>query len=281
MRLLPKAGRIAEGHVFLNGVDLAALPEEKMRQKRGAEVAMIFQDSLAALDPTMRIGKQMIEPLLVHRGLTKSAAMREAAELLGRVGIPSPRERLASYPHEFSGGMRQRVMIAIALSCNPSLLLADEPTTAVDVTIQRQILDLMNTLKTQMNAGVVIVTHDVGVVAETCDRVIVMYAGRIVESGATEEVFTTPLHPYTTGLLGSSLDLQSNREDPLNAVPGLPPDLINVPPGCPFWPRCSEEIEECRVDDPALLELKPGHYCACHVAAGEHAAAGDPVGGAS
>lgn len=267
MRLLPKAGRIASGQVLLNGLDLAQLSEDNMRRKRGSEVAMIFQDSLAALDPTMRVGKQMIEPLMVHRGMGRNEAMKEAAHLLGRVGIPAPRERLASYPHEFSGGMRQRVMIAIALSCNPSLLLADEPTTALDVTIQRQILDLMNGLRTEINAGVVIVTHDVGVVAETCDRVIVMYAGRIVESGNTQDVFESPLHPYTKGLLGSSLDLHSSREAELTAVPGLPPDLIKVPPGCPFWPRCSEEIANCREVMPELVELAPDHLCACHVAA--------------
>ena len=271
MRLLPKTGRITSGSILLNGTDLVTLPEPQMRMKRGSEVAMIFQDALAALDPTMRIGRQLSEPYLVHLGLSPAEAKKEAIELLAKVGIPSPRERIGAYPHEFSGGMRQRVMIAMALACNPSLLLADEPTTALDVTIQRQILDLMIKLKDEMNAGIVIVTHDVGVVAETCDRVVVMYAGRIVESGPTESVFTNPVHPYTRGLLGSTLNLDTIRADGLRSIKGLPPDMIELPPGCYFWPRCSSMIEECRERKPELVEIEPGHFCACPVCAPKEA----------
>ena len=264
MRLLPKAGRITGGRILLNGTDLATLSENRMRTKRGSEVAMIFQDSLASLDPTMRIGKQLIEPLMIHQGMSKQKAMNEAVRLLDKVGIPAPKERLRAFAHEFSGGMRQRVMIAMALSCDPSLLLADEPTTALDVTIQRQILDLMARLKHELDAGIIIVTHDVGVVAETCDRVVVMYAGKVVETGPTETVFTKPVHPYTRGLLASSLDLTSDRTQPLAAVAGLPPDLIELPPGCYFWPRCGRARPECREKAPELVEYAPGHYYACH-----------------
>ncbi len=263
IRLLPKAGRIAGGSITVNGTDLVRLPENQMRRKRGSEVAMIFQDALSALDPTMRVGEQLCEPLRAHLGMSRPQAMEEAVRLLGLVGIPSPRERLRDYSFQFSGGMRQRVMIAMALSCNPSLLLADEPTTALDVTIQRQILGLMKRLKHESNAGVILVTHDVGVVAEVCDRVVVMYAGRIVESGPTERVFRNPQHPYTIGLLSSSLDFTTDRTGILNTIPGLPPDLVELPPGCFFWPRCKEANDRCKQASPQLLETEPQHRCAC------------------
>jgi oligopeptide/dipeptide ABC transporter ATP-binding protein len=225
---------------------------------------MIFQDALAALDPTMKVGRQLLEPLRTHLHMSPAEARERAIELLARVGIPSPAERLGAYSYEFSGGMRQRVMIAMALSCAPKLLLADEPTTALDVTIQRQILDLMLSLRDETGAGVILITHDVGVVAETCDRVVVMYAGREVESGPAEEVFVRPQHPYTIGLLGSTLDLGRDKDKPLQAVPGMPPDLIDLPPGCLFWPRCTRQTEICQEQTP-VLQVVGGreHEAAC------------------
>ncbi len=263
MRLLPPQGRIVGGEIILNGRDIAALSNSQMRAVRGAEVAMIFQDSLAALDPTMKVGEQLMEPLRIHRGMSAPDARRTAAELLTKVGIPAPEERLESYPHQFSGGMRQRAMIAIALSCDPKLLIADEPTTALDVTVQKQILQLMLRLRDETGAGIVIITHDVGVVAETCDRVVVMYAGREVESGPTRDVFVAPAHPYTIGLLSSTLDLGRDRRMPLQAIPGLPPTLIDLPAGCPFWPRCPRQTECCQTQAPALEAAGAGHEAAC------------------
>jgi len=263
LRLLPPQGRIVGGEIILNGRDIVPLSNSQMRTVRGAEVAMIFQDSLAALDPTMKVGAQLMEPLQIHRGMSGQDARKVAAELLAKVGIPAPEERLESYPHQFSGGMRQRAMIAIALSCNPRLLIADEPTTALDVTVQKQILQLMLRLRDETGAGVVIITHDVGVVAETCDRVVVMYAGREVESGLTREVFVAPAHPYTIGLLGSTLDLNRDRKASLQAIPGLPPTLINLPPGCPFWPRCARQTEICHAQTPVLEAVGAGHEAAC------------------
>ena len=263
MRLVPKPGKIVGGQIILDGQDIVPLPQGEMRRLRGPKVAMIFQDALAALDPTMKIGTQLIEPLQTHLGMSAQVARERAIELLARVGIPSPEARLNEYPHQFSGGMRQRVMIAIALSCNPKLLLADEPTTALDVTIQRQILDLILLLRDETGAGVILITHDVGVVAETCERVVVMYAGRVAETGPTEEVFLHPKHPYTQGLLGSVLELSHERGKPLPAVPGLPPELIDLPPGCLFWPRCSHAMDVCTERAPAPTEVGNHHAAAC------------------
>jgi oligopeptide transport system ATP-binding protein len=267
MRLLPPQGRIVAGQILLDGQDVATLSKHQVRVLRGPQMAMIFQDSLAALNPTLKVGRQLMEPLQIHLGMSASQARTRAVELLQRVGIPSPKQRLDSYAHEFSGGMRQRVMIAIALSCNPKLLIADEPTTALDVTVQSQILDLMLRLREETGAGVVIITHDVGVVAETCDRVVVMYAGRIAESGPTEEVFLRPQHPYTRGLLGSTLDLARDRTQPLPTIPGLPPDLINLPPGCPFWPRCPQHMGVCENETPHIVTVADGHEAACWLVA--------------
>jgi oligopeptide/dipeptide ABC transporter ATP-binding protein len=263
MRLLPPQGRIVGGQIVLDGQDVVALSGRQVRALRGPKMAMIFQDSLAALNPTLRISKQLMEPLQIHLGMSAREARQQAVQLLARVGIPSPEERLDAYAHEFSGGMRQRVMIAIALSCDPKLLIADEPTTALDVTVQSQILDLMLKLRAETGAGVVIITHDVGVVAETCDRVVVMYAGRVAESGTTEEVFQRPRHPYTIGLLNSTLDLGRDRNAPLEAIPGLPPDLIGLPPGCQFWPRCPRHMEICQREAPLLVVVGGGHEVAC------------------
>jgi len=224
---------------------------------------MVFQDALTALDPTMKVGKQIMEPLQIHLGLSARAARERAAELFAQVGISSPVARLEQYPHQFSGGMRQRVMIAIALSCNPKLLLADEPTTALDVSVQRQILDLMLRLREETGAGIVLITHDVDVVAQVCDRVVVMYAGKVMETGPTERIFREPRHPYTIGLLDSTLGLGREHGKRLRAIPGLPPDLINLPPGCPFWPRCSWRTEQCQQAMPSLEVVAPHHQVAC------------------
>ncbi len=263
MRLLPPQGKIIGGEIILCGQDVVSLPAEQMRLLRGPKIAMIFQDSLAALDPTMKVGDQLMEPLQIHMKLSRADARHAAIELLNKVGIPSPEKRLDAYPHQFSGGMRQRVMIAIALSCNPRLLIADEPTTALDVTVQKQILDLMLQLRDELGAGIILITHDVGVVSEICDRVVVMYAGREVESGGTRDVFLMPRHPYTAGLLNSSLSLGHDRRQALRAIPGLPPNLIHLPPGCPFAPRCPRVVERCREEMPALREVVLGHEAAC------------------
>lgn len=263
MRLIPRPGRITGGEIVLDGQDILKLSDKQMRGLRGPSVAMIFQDALTALDPTMPVGKQIAEPLQLHKGLTAAAARARAIELFGQVGIPDPERRFGQYSHEFSGGMRQRAMIAVALSCGPRLLLADEPTTALDVTVQRQILSLIRQLRDTLGAAVILITHDVGVVAELCARVIVMYAGREVETGPTEKVFTSPCHPYTAGLLGSTLELTGDRSLPLNAIAGLPPELIDLPAGCAFAPRCPRVAAHCREEAPALETIGANHQVSC------------------
>jgi peptide/nickel transport system ATP-binding protein/oligopeptide transport system ATP-binding protein len=235
-----------EGHAALDGKDLLKMSESELQRVRGGSIAMIFQDPMSSLNPVYRIGEQIVEQIRVHEpDISKAQAMDRAVEMMERVGIPRARERLRSYPHEFSGGMRQRVMIAMALSCSPKLLIADEPTTALDVTIQAQILDELRELRSETGAGVILVTHDLGVVADIADRVVVMYAGRVVEQGTLDELFYDPLHPYTWGLLGSITRVDSDRSARLPAIGGMPPSLLKPPRGCHFRPRCPHAFDKC------------------------------------
>jgi peptide/nickel transport system ATP-binding protein len=246
------------GAAHYKGTELIGASEDELRRVRGAEIAMIFQDPMTSLNPVQRIGKQIIEQIQEHEGLPDQQALERTVELLERVGIPRARERVDNYPHEFSGGMRQRVMIALALSCNPSVLIADEPTTALDVTIQAQILQRMRDLREETGAAVILVTHDLGVVADIADRIAVMYAGRIVEEGTLDQIFYDPQHPYTWGLLGSITRVDKPRPPRLPAIAGLPPSLANRPTGCHFRPRCPHEFAECS-KVPPLEARVPGH----------------------
>jgi peptide/nickel transport system ATP-binding protein len=265
------SGTEITGEVRLDGEDLVSATPERVRQLRGSKMAMIFQDPLSALHPYYTIGAQITEAYRVHNKVPRSVARKRAVDLLGRVGIPQPSVRVDDYPHQFSGGMRQRAMIAMALSCDPGLLIADEPTTALDVTVQAQILDLIVDLQAEFGSAVIIITHDLGVVAEIADEVLVMYAGRAAETGEAADVFTRPSHPYAWGLLGSMPRLDVARVDRLVPIPGTPPSLINVPSGCPFHPRCAYPAEvtgdRCRTEVPALLEIAPRHRAACHLTA--------------
>lgn len=264
MRLvLTPPGRYKDGEVLLEGKNLLKLKEKEMQDVRGAEISMIFQDPMTSLNPTMTIGKQITEGLMKHQKLSKSQAMNRAVEMLKLVGIPNAEERVKQYPHQFSGGMRQRVMIAMALACEPKILIADEPTTALDVTIQAQIIDLMKELQEKIGTSIILITHDLGVVADLAQRVVVMYAGQIVETGTLDEIFYQPKHPYTWGLLTSVPRLDSNREDDLIAIPGTPPDLVSPPKGCPFAARCPHAMKVCQEEMPAYTEVSPGHKVAC------------------
>ena len=264
MRLIPNPpGKIVNGEIIFSGDDVLKMSEEQVRKIRGNDIAMIFQDPMTSLNPVLTINRQISESLQLHMGMNKTQARNRAIELLGMVGIPEAHERVDQYPHQFSGGMRQRVMIAMALSCDPKLLIADEPTTALDVTIQAQILDLMRNLQNETGAGVLLITHSMGVVAGMADRVQVMYAGHVVETAETEEIFANPRMPYTVGLMQSIPRLDSARRDKLRPIRGLPPDLIDLPDMCPFVPRCNYAREKCEQKNPPLLEVKPGHYAAC------------------
>jgi oligopeptide transport system ATP-binding protein len=265
MRLIPNPpGRIVGGQIIFDGDNLLDYTEEEMRHIRGNRIAMIFQDPMTSLNPVLTIGRQITESLELHMKLTPKEARNRAVELLQMVGIPGAARRLDDYPHQFSGGMRQRVMIAMALSCNPELLIADEPTTALDVTIQAQILELIQRLQHELGTAVIIITHDLGVVAGMADRVIVMYAGRVVEEGPTEEIFARPRMPYTIGLLRSIPRLDEEEGRTLTPIRGLPPDLINLPQICPFSPRCDYFIPgTCDQQVPPLREVVPGHKAAC------------------
>jgi len=259
-----------EGTAHYKGTELIAASEDELRRVRGAEIAMIFQDPMTSLNPVQRIGKQIVEQIQEHEGLPDQQALERTVELLDRVGIPRARERVDNFPHEFSGGMRQRVMIALALSCNPSVLIADEPTTALDVTIQAQILQRMRDLREESGAAVILVTHDLGVVADIADRIAVMYAGRIVEEGTLDQIFYDPQHPYTWGLLGSITRVDRPRPKRLPAIAGLPPSLANRPEGCHFRPRCPHEFEECPKVPPLEARTeKPAHRDRCWLPADE------------
>ena len=260
-------GRIVGGSVEFEGRDLLQLSDADMREVRGNRIAMIFQEPMSSLNPVLTIERQITEALDVHLGLGKREAVSRAAELLHMVGIADASDRLKSYPHQFSGGMRQRVMIAMALSCNPRLIIADEPTTALDVTIQAQILELLQRLSAETGTAVLIITHNLGVIARYASRVNVMYAGKIVESGRAEDLFTRPQHPYTKGLLQSVPRLNQGRGTKLSTIEGTPPDLAHLPAGCAFHPRCAFAIDKCRVETPVLEERAPGHAAACWVEA--------------
>ena len=262
MRLLDEKGRIVDGEIIFRGKNLLELPESEMRKIRGNEIAMIFQEPMVALNPVYTIGDQIMEAIMLHQGVGEKEARKMAIDLLRKVGIPEPEKRVDQYPHQLSGGMRQRAMIAMALSCRPSVLIADEPTTALDVTIQAQILDLMKELQREYGMALIMITHDMGVIAEMADRVVVMYAGQVVEYGEVHEIFKHPRHPYTYGLLSSipRLDVEQQK---LKSIPGTVPDPLNFPPGCRFHPRCEFAQERCKKEIPQMVEVSPGHYSRC------------------
>ena len=265
MRLIQKPGRNVAGQVQFDGIDLLALSDTEMRRIRGKDMAMIFQEPMTSLNPVLTIGRQLTEGLQLHMGMDNQAAKNRAGDLLEMVGIPEGRGRLTDYPHQFSGGMRQRVMIAMGLSCGPKLLIADEPTTALDVTIQAQILELVQKLGAELGTAVLIITHNLGVVARYADRVNVMYAGKIIERGTSKDIYGHPRHPYTMGLLASVPRLDEPRKTLLQPIEGLPPDLIGLPAGCSFRPRCKYVVDRCSVEIPPLVEVSPGHTAACWV----------------
>ena len=263
MRLVDHPGKIVGGEVLFKGEDILDMDQDALHKLRGGQIAMIFQDPMTSLNPVLPIGFQIAEAVKAHLKLDDTAAMNRAGEMLERVRIPEARRRLKDYPHQFSGGMRQRVMIAIALSCNPQMLIADEPTTALDVTIQAQVLDLMKGLATEFRTATLLITHDLGVVAGTCDRVCVMYAGRIVETAPTATIFKMPAHPYTQALLAAVPRPDQQRGERLAAIGGQPPNLVNLPPGCPFAPRCRKAQPRCRQELPPLDNVGPNQKAAC------------------
>ncbi len=262
--LIPKPpGEIVSGQAMFHGKDLLKLSDSEYEDFRGDQIAMVFQDPMTSLNPVLSIGQQITETLRTHQGISKEEANRRAIELLDRVGIPEAASRLGNYPHQFSGGMRQRVMIAMALSCNPSLLIADEPTTALDVTIQSQITELVLRLREQMNMTIIWITHDLGVVAGLADKVIVMYAGFIVEEALVDDLYDNPRHPYTHALLAALPRVDRRRDHRLNSIPGAPPNLLVEPKGCPFAPRCTEVVEKCWLENPPLVAIAANHKAAC------------------
>lgn len=263
MRLLSENGKIKDGEIIFEGKDLAKVSEEEMQKIRGNEIGMIFQDPMTSLNPVLTVGDQLMEPLMRHKKMSKSQAFERAVHMLSIVGIPSPESRMKQYPHEFSGGMRQRVMIAMALSCEPKLLIADEPTTALDVTIQAQILELMKELKEKINTSIILITHDLGVVADVCNRINVMYGGLIAETGTKGDIFYRPRHPYTWGLLKSIPNPKTLAKERLKPIDGQPPDLLKPPAGCPFAPRCEYAMKICMTNRPPMFEVSEGHGAAC------------------
>ena len=265
MGLVTKREARISGEILFRGQDLLKLPAEDFREIRGAKISMIFQDPLTALNPVHRVGNQIAEVFEVHRKVSHKEALDEAINLLQLVGIPEPAKRAKRYPHEFSGGMRQRAMIAMAIALNPDLLIADEPTTALDVTVQAQILDLIDQLKKEFDAAVILITHDLGVVAEHCDDIMVMYAGRMAEYGEARDIYYGSHHPYTWGLIQSIARMDQDRTERLRPIKGQPPSLINVPPGCPFHPRCPYVMDICRTEVPQLIPSDGHHASACHL----------------
>jgi oligopeptide transport system ATP-binding protein len=266
LRLIPiPPGEIVNGTAMYWGKDLLSMKDHELEQIRGKEIAMIFQDPMTSLNPVLTIGKQVTESLCTHLNINQEEANKQAVELLGRVGIPEPEHRLNNYPHQFSGGMRQRVMIAMALTCTPNLLIADEPTTALDVTIQAQIVELVSRLRAQMDMAIIWITHDLGVVAGLADRVMVMYAGFIVEEASVFDVYENPSHPYTLALLAALPRVDKRRDQRLKSIPGAPPNLLVEPHGCPFSPRCEYSFERCLLDNPPLRIVGKDHRIACWV----------------
>lgn len=263
LRLLADTGKVKEGKAIFEGKDLVKMSDQEMLKIRGNEISMIFQDPMTSLNPVFSIGNQLSEPLIRHKGMTKADALKKSESLLTLVGIPQAGSRLKQYPHEFSGGMRQRVMIAMALSCDPKLLIADEPTTALDVTIQAQILDLMKDLKNKINTSIILITHDLGVVADLCSRINVMYGGIIVESGTKRDIFYNPHHPYTMGLLRSVPNPKILAKERLKPIEGQPPDLLKPPTGCPFTPRCKYAMRICQEKQSPYFQIDDEHTAAC------------------
>jgi oligopeptide/dipeptide ABC transporter ATP-binding protein len=264
LRLIPiPPGKIVEGEILFQGEDLLKLRAKQMRKVRGNKISMIFQEPMTSLNPVFTVGNQIAEAIVLHQGLKKKAALDKAIETLHLVGIPGPEERIRHYPHQMSGGMRQRVMIAMAISCNPTLLIADEPTTALDVTIQAQILDLLQDLKQKLDMALMLISHDLGVIAEMADRIAVMYAGSLMEYAEVNALFQHPRNPYTSGLLRSRPWHQKPKSR-FKAIPGQVPDPLNLPAGCPFHPRCDMVIDNCRQVEPAFEEVNPGHWSKCH-----------------
>jgi peptide/nickel transport system ATP-binding protein/oligopeptide transport system ATP-binding protein len=266
MRLLPANGKIVNGQILFAGRDLLTISSEEMRKKRGSEIAMVFQEPMTSLNPVLRVGEQIAEALRLHQKLPPKEALALSIEQLREVGIDDPEKLVREYPHQLSGGMRQRAMIAMAMSCHPQLLLADEPTTALDVTIQVQILDLISTLKEKNNMAVILITHDLGIIAQAAKHVAVMYAGKIVENSTVENIFDHPFHPYTRGLIESMparYAASSDRENYLKTIPGNVPSLYNLPAGCRFFDRCSVAQQECNQEEPGLKEIEGGHFVSC------------------
>jgi oligopeptide transport system ATP-binding protein len=278
LRLIPQPpGRIASGEIIFRGRDILTLRDEELRRIRGNEIAMIFQDPMTSLNPVLTISRQIGEALELHKGMDRQAARKRTVELLELVGIPSARSRVDDYPHQFSGGMRQRVMIAMAISCDPHILIADEPTTALDVTIQAQILDLIQRLRRELGMAVILISHDLGVVAGVCDRIAVMYAGYIVEEASADALFEDPRHPYTLGLLRSVPRIDQPPHDRLIPIDGMPPDLIHLPVGCPFAPRCSYAVAQSEEQMPELRTVGEGHRIACWVDVRQEQSSGRPA----
>jgi oligopeptide/dipeptide ABC transporter ATP-binding protein len=264
MRLIPDPpGKIVDGQILFEGQDVLSLDMDDMRHIRGAKMAMVFQEPMTSLNPVLTLERQLSETLQLHKGMSREEAHRESISLLARVGISDPERRVRQYPHQFSGGMRQRVMIAMALSCNPKLIIADEPTTALDVTIQAQVLELMKNLSQEFGVALIVITHNLGVVARYADRMNIMYAGKIIERGTSKEVYSNPRHPYTVGLLKSVPRLDLPRRAKLDPIEGQPPDLVNLPPGCSFRDRCRWAVDKCAVETPPLMQVGEGHWSAC------------------